>query len=245
MNMKKFGMRAKLAALLMALVLLVSVLPVMAEEAAKPVSVYVTVSNGGVFEETKDGEPAVRLNVETDTGNTIGDIMLALHEQYSANGAEDYATADSDYGAYIVKLWGVETSNCGYYLNGQMAYGLTDAVADGDTLEVILYVNAYPDTEAYASFNQMTAEAGAGEDVALVLYSASFDENYNMIMNPCEGAVIIVNGEATDLVTDAEGNATVNFAEAGTYIVSATLTKMVGDLESTAIAAPVCVVTVE
>ncbi len=235
----------KSTAVLLALVLLLLAFSTAAFAEEKPINVYATVSNGGVFEQDKDGAEAVRLDValEGQSEYTIGDVLQALHEQYSANGAEDYATAEGSYGDYIVKVWGVETSDCGYYLNGAMAYGLTDAVANGDSLEIMIYANAYPDTEAYASFNQATADVTVGTDVELVLYYGSYDENYNLVMNPCEGAVITVNGEATEIVTDAEGNATVSISEEGTYIISAALTKTVADQETTAITAPVCVVT--
>jgi len=80
-------------------------------------------------------------------------------------------------------------------------------------------------------------QAKAGEQVSLLLSAAAFDETYAPITLPVEGAVVTVNGEATEVVTDAEGKAAVSFAEAGVYVVSAVS-------ETQVLVAPVCIVTV-
>ena len=220
------------------------------EEPHAPIEAYVTFSSASAFLKDKDGANAINLKVALDTKleYTIDDILRAAHEQYAANGADDYATATGSYGLSITKLWGVETSNTGYYLNGAMAMGLTDKVANGDRLEVMIYANAYPDTEAYAAFDKTTVETDDESSFELTLKSATFDESYNMVMVPCEGATITVDGAATDAVTDAEGKATVTITKAGAHVVSATKTKTTGEGEDakeiSVITAPYCSVTV-
>lgn len=216
------------------------------EEPHTPIEAYVTFSNGGAFLKDKDGANAVSLKVELDTKTeyTIDDIFRAAHEQYAANGADDYATATGTYGLYITKLWGVETSSVGYYLNGAMANGLTDKVASGDRIEAMIYADA----ETYAAFDKTTVETDDETSFELTLKSATFDESGNMSMVPCEGATITVDGKATDAVTDAEGKAIVTIATAGAHVVSATKTKTTGEGEDakevSAITAPYCSVTV-
>ncbi len=220
------------------------------EEPHTPIEAYVSFSNGGAFLKDKNDANAVNLKVELDTKleYTIDDILRAAHEQYAANGADDYATATGDYGLYITKLWGVETSSVGYYLNGAMANGLTDKVASGDRIEAMIYANAYPDTEAYAAFDKTAVETDDETSFELTLKSATFDESGNMTMVPCEGATITVDGAATDAVTDAEGKATVTIATAGAHVVSATKTRTTGEGENakevSVITAPYCSVTV-
>lgn len=214
------------------------------------IEAYVTLSSASAFLKDKDGVNAVNLKVALDTKMeyTIDDILRGAHEQYAAGGAEDYATATGDYGLYITKLWGVETSNTGYYLNGGMAMSLTDKVASGDRLEVMIYANAYPDTEAYAAFDSTALETDDKTAFQVTLKSAIFDENYNMVMVPCEGATITVDGAATEFVTDAEGKATVTIATPGEHILSATKTQTTGSGEDakeiSVITAPYCSVTV-
>ncbi len=215
-----------------------------------PITANVTFSNASAFMKDKNGADTVNMKVQLDTKleYTVNDILTAAHEQFCADGADGFATATGDYGEYITKLWGVETSNVGYYLNGAMVYALTDKVQNGDFLDVFIYANAYPDTEAYAAFDKATVDTDDETSFELTLKSAVFDENYNMSMVPCEGATITVDGVKTTAVTDAEGKATVKITTVGTHVVSAVKTKTVGEgdaaKEISAITAPACVATV-
>ncbi len=215
-------------------------------QAHTPIAVNVTVSNAGAFAKDKNGADAINLNVALDTKETytIGDILTALHEQYSANGVADYATEAGNWGDYITKFWGVASSNCSYMLNGKVAMGLTDAVANGDTLEVSINESDYPDTEAYAAFDKTTVETDVETAFDLVLNAGSYDENGTLTMSPCAGATITVDGTATETVTDENGKATITIATTGKHIVSAVKTKTVNDKTVTAITAPVCTVNV-
>ena len=221
-----------------------------AAQAITPIEAYVTIASGSALLKDKTGASAVDLKVELNTKAeyTIDDILRAAHEQYAQGGAADYATATGDYGAYITKLWGVETANAGYYRNGSMAMGLTDKVDSGDRIEAMIYENAYPDTEAYAAFDQAALETDDETAFQVTLKEATFDESYNMVMVPCQGATITVDGEATEFVTDEEGKATVTIAAAGEHVLSATKKKTTGEGEAareiSAITAPHCRVTV-
>ena len=50
---------------------------------------------------------------------------------------------------------------------------------------------------------------------------AGYDENYAPISLPVEGAVITINGEKTDLVTDANGEVAITYDKAGELLISA------------------------
>ena len=78
-----------------------------------------------------------------------------------------------------------------------------------------------------------------GEELDLNLSKLVYDENWVLQTAQAEGARLIVNGELTDFLTDAEGNVSVKFDEAGSYTVSA-----IG-AEGETLVPPVCVVTVQ
>ena len=57
-----------------------------------------------------------------------------------------------------------------------------------------------------------------GDKFTLTLSAAAWDENYNPVTVPVEGAVITINGEKTEFVTDAEGKADITISGAGTSV---------------------------
>jgi len=102
------------------------------------------------------------------------------------------------------------------------AYAYTDLTAWSDT---------------YAFFTAPVAAAAVNEKVSLTLSANGYDANWAPVVNTVAGAVITVNGEKTDIVTDDNGNAVLTFAETGVYTVSAVSDTMT-------LVPPVCIVTV-
>ncbi|MCQ2438969.1 MAG: DUF4214 domain-containing protein [Oscillospiraceae bacterium] len=224
-----------------------------------PITAYVNISKDGALLKDKSGEPTARMKVELDTKTayTIDDILRAAHAQYAPGGEAAYGSENGAYGLNLTRLWGVENGGSyGYQINAatREVMGLTDAVADGDTVDACIYENTYPNTEDYTAFTAYTAETETGKALELTLNYYPYDPvTYAMVKTPLSGAVITVDGEATSYTTDADGKVTLTLTEEGEHVISAAKTKtiLVGEEPNqtektvTAITAPVCVVTAE
>lgn len=211
--------------------------------------VTVTVSKAGGIVNGKDGEAVamVPVNLTGKAVYTLDDVFKAVHDACYDGGAEaGYESANGTYGLYVTKLWGDTSGQFGYQVNNGTVnvMGLSQSVEDGDVVEAYILESAYPDSEAYAIFDKTTAQVTVGGSLELSLEQAGYDEAYNMVFSPCEGATLTLDGETTQVTTDAAGKATVTFSAPGTYVVSAVKTKTVNDAAVTAITAPVCKVTV-
>ena len=93
----------------------------------------------------------------------------------------------------------------GYYVNNEAAMGLADPLEDGDFVNAFVYTDTAAFSDTYAFFDEFDALAG---EVTLTLYAAGYDANWAPVTNPVAGAVITVNGEKTEAVTDENGKAT-------------------------------------
>ena len=137
---------------------------------------------------------------------TINDVLISLHNEKCENG---FATVDSATGLFITKLWGIENGGAyGYYKNDVSCWSLMDEVENGDVIYAFVYSDTAAYSDAYSFFDTCWAEGGS---VTLTLnYVSGYDpETYAPIISPLEGAVITVDGEKTDIVTDADGKALV------------------------------------
>ena len=137
-----------------------------------------------------------------------------------------------DYGLSITRLWGVENGGAyGYYVNNQMSMGLTDTLNAGDYVTAYVYTDTTGWSDTYTYFDVNTAEPG---EITLTLSAVGFDPvSYAPVSTPVAGASITVNGNAVDVVTDENGEASVS-VKAGD-VVSATSEKLV-------IVPPCCVI---
>ncbi len=202
------------------LVLSLGLLPAAAETEEN--TIYVNISNAGKLEAAM--EPIALADADGDGALTVNDALILIHDaKYEGGAAAGFATADSQYGPMITKLWGVENGGSyGYYVNNTMSMGLTDPVAAGDVVYAFVYADAAGFSDAYSYFDKSQAEIADGEELTLTLSKADgFDANYAPIYKPLEGAVITVDGIATQFATDAEGKAVIKL-ESGSHIVSAT-----------------------
>lgn len=187
--------------------------------------IFVTISD-------KDGKLAVAQEAVTvtDADNdgklTINDALVIAHDKFFEGGSEaGYKSSEGQWGLGLDKLWGTENGGSyGYYVNNAAANSLTDEIKSGDFLNAFVYPdpNAW-NTTYYSWFEKNTAEAEQGTEVEVVLKRASFDENFQMVPVAVEGAVITVDGEATEAKTDAEGKASVKLDKAGKNVISATV----------------------
>ena len=179
-------------------------------------------------------------DVDADGALTINDALYAAHEAAYEGGAEaGYAAADAGYGLSISKLWGEENGGSyGYYLNDASAYSLLDPVADGDYLNAFVYTDLEAWSDLYCTFGYREVVADAGANIILTLNMMTFDENWNPVSLPVEGAILTIDGEDSEVVTDAEGKAQFTIEAAGEYLISARS-------DSAILVPPVCIVTVK
>lgn len=239
----------KLLTVFLVLVMFVSIIPaqVMADET---ITVYVSVSRYGDFVQDKNGNLMAYVPIELNGQNsyTIDDVFSLMHELYYPDGVEGYATSYSEeWGLGVDKLWGDISYNFGYQVNGGRVsvMGPGHEVEDGDSIDACIYKNTYQNLEKYARFEATVEETYREKEVCLTLsYVSGYDDHWNSIFSPCEGATIYIDGEETDYITNENGEVTMSFSEMGMYLISAKKTQMVGDTEMPAITAPVCVVNV-
>ena len=208
----------KVLTLCLAAVLLMSVfsLTVFARDEEIP-HAYVTIVD-------ENGEIVVAMQEVSCAGNnvTIDDILKRAHDEYYDGGAEaGYASAESTYGLSLMKLWGNESGSYGYYVNNASPMSLADEVKPGDHIYAFVYTDTVAWTDTYCFFSETRVSAEKGDIATLTLYMTGFDENWNPVTLPVAGAVITVDGEKTDLITDENGQVAITYDKAGELIVSA------------------------
>ena len=108
-----------------------------------------------------------------------------------------------------------------------MSNGLADEIKNDD--QIVAYV--YPDPKDYnyyySFFDKKNDEdKDTGSEVSLTLSYISYNENYEAVTKPVEGAKITVNGKDTGLVTDAEGKVTLTLTDPGKNVISAESTSV-------------------
>lgn len=232
----------------LAILMFICMLPIntisLAEDSVK---VYLSISKYGEFVKDKDNNLMACVPIElTGKDNyTLDDVFKLAHDTYY-DGEEGYASSNGNYGFAVDKLWGDESGNFGYQVNGgsKEVSGLSDEVNDGDYIEAYILKSSYPDSEAYSTFDKAQINLEPNQDVELTLTVAGYDTDWNTVFSACEGAKITVNGEEQEITTDENGKVTLSFSEVGEYIVSANKTKEIGENIVTAITAPVCLVNV-
>jgi hypothetical protein len=203
----------------------------------EPATVYVTVSDAGSLVEAQ--QPVSVTDEDGDGTLTVNDALIAAHDSFYPGGAAaGYATEKGQYGLSITKLWGAENGGSyGYYVNNVASLSLADPVAAGDYLTAFSYSDLTNFSDAYSYFDSQTAAVATGADLTLKLTYIGFDASFNPVENPAAGATIMVDGEQTEVVTGDDGTVTLNFAGAGTHVVSAVS-------DTLTLVPPVCTVTV-
>ncbi len=199
-----------------------SLLCVAAFAKADPAEITVTIAD-------KDGNPAVVCgsvtveDLDEDGTLTIDEALYAAHEKYFEGGAEaGYRSENGQYGLSLVKLWGEENGGSyGYYVNDTSAFSLADAVKEGDYICAFVYTDLTSYSDKYTFFDTRSiTDVTEPYEAVLTLCAVAFDENYAPYSVPVAGAVITINGEKTEFVTDSEGKVTVTLS-AGWSVISA------------------------
>ena len=201
----------KIKAMLITLALTLAVIVSCVCVSADGAKITVSIANGTLVLT----EAAVDVtDIDGDGALTINDALIAAHTAYYTDGADGYAAANGDYGLAITKLWGVENGGSyGYYVNNAASMGLSDPVKDGDRLYAFIYTDTTAFSDMYTFFDKAAADVSEN--------GAGYDENWNPVTLPVEGAVITVNGEKTAFVTDKDGKVSVKLDKAGKYTVTA------------------------
>ena len=237
--------------LCVAMILSVFNFAVLADEDAetKEITAYITISVHGDIVTDTEGNYVAEAPV-TLTGKesyTLDDLFYEAHELYYNGGAEvGYAKS----GSWLTKAWGIE--NDGYfsfYINlGDISpWDLTATVEDGYYIDLCVLTE---DCEFYSHFDVAKKTVAKNYATNLTLYESYYGPGWTVLYRECEGATILVNGEETELVTNANGECTLTFDEYGEYIISAKKTEIAEDWETEEeyekllITAPICVVRV-
>ena len=218
----------------LALLLVLFAIGTSAEEQA--VYAYVTISVKGSLVAVQ--VPVALNDYDNDGALTVNDALYGVHKQMYDGGADaGYAYYTSDYGLSMSKLWGDESGCYGYYLNNTSCISLADPVKNGDCVTAFVYASAdWSDVYTYFDVSAKTLELG--EEVTLTLMAAGYDESWNPITYPVEGATLTFAGNKTGFVTDAQGKVTVCPDTTGVHVYSAVHGEMT-------IVPPVCSLTVE
>ncbi len=210
----------KTITLLTILCLLLSLCTIGASAEKNTVQVTVTIAVKGELVATQ-----VNVQIEDVDGDslfTVNDALYCAHAQYYRGGAEaGYGYYTGDYGLSMSKLWGDESGAYGYYLNNASCMSLADPVKDGDYVTAFVYASS-DWSDVYTYFDVSTQTVEAGQEIELTLMAAGYDENWNPISYPVEGATILVDGARTGIITDKDGKASFRLNAPGTTVISAT-----------------------
>lgn len=220
--------------------------------------VFFTVSVEGVLGKTDDGKAAVKLPVtvkdaDADGILTFHDALVALHEAYRVDG---YTLQR---GVTVTKLWGVETYATSFFKNGEeltkMVAYKTSTVEDNDQLYAVVMTDKTDRADCFTWFDKTEVTVKAGESFKLTLTGKCGDYAQSSAARiPVgtwkDGAFTALENAKTDI----DGNVTLSFDKAGTYLVTAkgvlTGSRYDYDFDSEEdidcpTIAPYCVVTVE
>ena len=224
----------KFLSLLLAMLMLVSLTA--SAETAPTVYVSISTDSGALV---LAYAPVALSDADGDGALTICDALMLAHAAYYPEGAEGFLAEDSQWGLSLYRLWGIENGGSyGYCLNDASAWSLVDPIQAGDHVKAYVYTDVLAFSDTYAYFAAPVATAAVNAEVALTLSAAGYDEAWNPVTYPVQGAFLIVDGEVDDsIMTDAEGKFVLTFPEAGVYTVSA----VSNDLT---LVPPVCIVTV-
>ena len=223
----------KFLSVLLALAMLVS-LAAFAEEAP---TVYVSISDDtGTL--TLAYAPVALLDKDGDGAMTICDALMEAHAAYYPDGTDGFLAEETEWGKSMYRLWGVENGGSyGYMVNDASPLSLLDPIQPGDHIKAYAFTDLTNYSDTYAYFTAPVAAAAVNSEVALTLSASGYDANWAPITLPVTEAVLTVNGEKTEIITDKNGNAVLNFTAPGVYTVSTVS-------ETMTLVPPVCIVTV-
>lgn len=206
---------------------------VTAAEPADSVKVTMTIAAYGNLELARK-EVTVK-DLDSDGLLTFDEALTAAHKAYYKGDGEGYVSFPGSYGLQVGLLWG---HGNGDFVNGmfftndvpnQMNVG-ESYVAEGDDLYAS---NMYDDNsfyDWYTYFDKKEVTVKAGQEFTLTLKGFPGMTWGEPVPNAIPGATVGTWDEdftaLSGKTTDDSGKVTLSFAEAGTYVVSATGTVM-------------------
>lgn len=197
---------------------------------------YVTIANGDLL---CSYAPVHVTDLDEDGALTINDALMAAHAKYYDKGTDGYASAQTEYGLSLTKLWGDTSGSFGYTLNNQTVMtSLAEPVKAGDHIYAYVYTDQVTYSDTFCYFDQTTATVAKGGTLTLTLTGTGYDENWSPIAVPVAGAKIFLDGTDTGVVTDAEGKATITITGSKTVVITA-------KSDSQTLVPPVCSVTIQ
>ena len=213
--------------------------------------VYVTIADKGSVAIAQ--KPVTVKDRNCDGKFDVDEALYAAHEAYYPGGAAaGYATASSQFGLGITKLWGDTSSNFGYFLDHAMCMSPEDPVIAGQQLDAFVTIGAYPDNEPYAWLDQQSYSTKAGSGLLVTLKAQNgYDESWQPIFAAYAGAQLLAYDSAFSplaanaySVTDkGEGVYAVTFQSAGSYYLAASA-QSTGDAAKPLLVPAVAAVTV-
>lgn len=191
-------------------------------------SAYVTIANEGGPVVARKAVLAADRN--GDGKFDVDEVLHAAHEAaYEGGAAAGYASARTQYGLGITKLWGDTSGSFGYWLNNASCWSLEDQVKENDSLVAFVYQDKTSWSDNYAYFDSNTYTAAAGEALSVTLKAKSgYDESWSPVFSGFAGATLTAYDsdfqpvEAITVTDNGEGAYCVTFAESGTYYLAAT-----------------------
>ena len=191
------------------------------DESEETIYVYVTVCDQNGALALAREEITVR-DLNGDGTYSIDEALQCAHEAKYQGGADGYASAETEYGTSLTKLWGVENNGSfGYYVNHVSPMSLDDAVKQGDEIDAFVYTDTDTFSDTYCFFDKTHVAVSGNEKLTLTLVSYTYDENWNTVSVPVADAVITIDGKITSFVTDKNGKVTLSFDGTGYCVVSA------------------------
>lgn len=236
--MKKRGL-----ALLLSLMLVLSLCPAAAWAAAGEVEVEISVYLQGklAFDINSDlmfRRTVTVTDVDADGTLTLNDALIAAHTAYYAEGASGYVVQSGN----VMKLWGAQTSSCGFFRNDALTDGVTrEPVQDGDRITAFTYYDTRYYSDRYTAFDKTSAVLAVGEEMKLTLTGSGYDEYWSLETKPVATAPLGVLNMETGAFskpasmrggnlfgsyylpnpsTDLNGEVTFSFTEPGVYYVA-------------------------
>ena len=219
-------MKKRIFALLLAFVMLVGMLPInafaAASTAAEDAVVYVSGAKGGTL--CLVNQPVTVKDLNADGLLSYDEALQAAHETYCPGG---YVSLEGSYGLQVGMLWSEGDGNFAnalFYNNDealQMNVG-ESYVEGGDRLYACMLKYSDGWGDAYAYFGQTELTVDSSEEFTLTLNGSS----YMGAPIACEEIKVGTWNDSTFTEIsgknfDADGNVTLSFDQAGTYIVSA------------------------
>lgn len=138
---------------------------------AADATVHMTISVAGVLAAAKDGTAMAQRDVTVKDLNSDGiltydEALSAAHDEYYEGGAAaGYASADSQYGLSLTKLWGDTSGYFGYWDNDRSCNNLSDEVKADDYLTAFVYKDQSAWSDSYTRFGQKEYQATVGKQL--------------------------------------------------------------------------------